>query len=1104
MSMQNRTHTTLRIVVMIISSIALVELLVHLIFQLSNAEAWISETTRIIIDVVSLTSASSFAVFYWVFKPFKLAEQQALLNSALQAAVKEANEERARTASILAAIGDAISIQDTDFKVLYQNTAHKNIIGEHVGECCYRAYEKQEQRCDGCGLAMSFKDGGVHTVERSAPTDHGMIQVEITSSPVRDSSGKIIAGVEVVRDITERKRVERELKSREAQLAESQRIAHIGSWERNIRTDEVQWSDEIYRLFGFDPQTKPNSQSVLDVIHPDDRERFSTAAREAVSAGTPYSVDFRIRRANGTEAVIHSRGEVIRDASGNPAFLRGTAQEITERKQWEQALKNQWHLAEAAIQNSAVATFVLDAEHRVVVWNKACEVLTGHPAASIIGTTDQWRPFYKQNRSTLADIIIDENFKDLPDLYPEYSRSELAPGGLHAEGWFYNLNGKDRYIIFDASPILDTRGKLLLSIETLQDITERKLAEDLIKESEKRYHSLFDNAHVMIQSVSPDGHFLFVNPAWRKALGYSQEDLLTLTLLDVLDESCKPRCQDLFKRVMSGESVAFFEVKFVAKNGKAVDIEGNASASVVDGKVISTQSILRDVTERNKLEQQVFLAKQDWEETFNTITDMVTVHDKDYTIIRANKAAEKILGLPLLDISKVKCFNYYHGSACPPNGCPSCQSLITGKPSTSEMYEPHLKKFIEIRAIPRLDKNGEIEGLIHVVRDISERKKLEEQLFQAQKMEAVGQLAGGVAHDFNNILTAILGDVYILGMKLGAQSPLTQYVDDIRTSSEKAAALTQSLLAFSRKQVINPKPMDLNATVKKIQKLVARIVSEDISLKIVQAVTELTVMADSGQLEQVMVNLITNARDSMPQGGTLTIATTLKQIDDAYIAKYGFGKVGTYALLSVADTGTGMDEKTRERIFEPFFTTKEVGKGTGLGLSIVYGIIKQHNGFIDCFSAPGAGTAFNIYLPLVDETHKAEDRIGTTVPDRGKEYILLAEDDARVRKTTKAIIEEFGYRVIEAMDGEDAVRKFNENRDAIQLLVMDVIMPGKNGKEAYEEIKAIKPKVKVLFLSGYSNDIIHKKGILDESLNFLSKPASPVALLSKIREVLDQ
>ena len=504
-----------------------------------------------------------------------------------------------------------------------------------------------------------------------------------------------------------------------------------------------------------------------------------------------------------------------------------------------------------------------------------------------------------------------------------------------------------------------------------------------------------------------------------------------------------------------------------------------------------------------KYRDQIEQAKQDWEDAFNTITDMVTIHDKDFNIIRANKAAEKILGLPFLEAPRVKCFEYYHGAGCPPEGCPSCQCLDTGTPVTVETYEPHLKMFLEIKAIPRLDSSNRIVGLIHVVRDITENKKLEQQLRQAQKMEAVGQLAGGIAHDFNNILTAILGDTYLLLMKMDGDDPLKSYIEDIRGSADKAANLTQSLLTFSRKQIMDPKPIVLNKIIKKIHKLMSRVVGEDIELITNLEGPDLTVMADGVQLEQVLINLINNARDAMPEGGVLTIGTEFISLGKDFLRAHGFGSPGDYVLLSVADTGSGMDANTLEKIFEPFFTTKEVGKGTGLGLSIVYGIIKQHNGYITCYSEPNRGTNFRIYLPVIGPG-ASETQVMPTLPVQGGETILVAEDETKVRKITKRALEEFGYGVIEAIDGDDAVDKFEKNKDKIQLVLMDVIMPKKNGKEAFEEISRTNPNVKVLFTSGYDNAIIHKKGILDKNFNFIQKPVSPDKLLAKIREILDK
>jgi len=385
-----------------------------------------------------------------------------------------------------------------------------------------------------------------------------------------------------------------------------------------------------------------------------------------------------------------------------------------------------------------------------------------------------------------------------------------------------------------------------------------------------------------------------------------------------------------------------------------------------------------------------------------------------------------------------------------------------------------------------------------------EKRLLEEKLAHAHKMEAIGQFAGGIAHDFNNRLAAIMNYGHVLKMKMTMDDPLRVYVEQMLASSERAADLTQSLLAFGRKQIITTRPEDLNNVIRTVEKLLQRIIGEDIEIKSYLVDKVLTVMADRGQIEQVFMNLIKNARDAMPEGGFLTISTEPVEFDDEYIRTHGFGRPGMYALVSVTDTGAGIDEKIRQRIFEPFFTTKGVGKGTGLGLSIVYGIIEQHNGYISCYSESGKGTTFKIYLPL---TETSVEEMKPTAPIslmRGTETVLLAEDNLDVREITKEVLEDAGYKVIAAVDGEDAIVKFMDNKDKIELLLLDAVMPKKRGKEVYEEIKKIRPDIKALFSSGFAPDIVNKNGLLEEGLNFISKPASPIELLKKVREVLDK
>ncbi|OPY66010.1 MAG: Blue-light-activated protein [Syntrophorhabdaceae bacterium PtaU1.Bin034] len=405
----------------------------------------------------------------------------------------------------------------------------------------------------------------------------------------------------------------------------------------------------------------------------------------------------------------------------------------------------------------------------------------------------------------------------------------------------------------------------------------------------------------------------------------------------------------------------------------------------------------------------------------------------------------------------------------------------------------------------------ETEGFVCILHDISARKEreaalraAEAQLRHAQKMEAIGVLAGGVAHDFNNILTALIGYCNLLQMKMEKEDPLRQYVSQMLASTDKAIRLTQSLLTFSRKQPIHLKPNKMNEIVIDAEKLLKRLLSEDIELRTVLRPGDITIMADSTQVEQILMNLATNARDAMKERRMLTIKTELADIDGEFIKIHGYGRPGRYALLSVTDTGEGMNEETKEHIFEPFFTTKEAGKGTGLGLSTVYGIVKQHEGYITVESEPGVGTEFRVYFPAVD-VEKEEARPSDQDIRGGKETILVAEDDREIRGLIEEILRIYGYGVIAAADGEEAIRKFAEHKETIKLVIVDAIMPKKNGKQVYAEISRLSPTVKTLFVSGYERDDVFEEDIQveDTRIDFLAKPIMPDDLLEKIRTLLD-
>jgi len=398
---------------------------------------------------------------------------------------------------------------------------------------------------------------------------------------------------------------------------------------------------------------------------------------------------------------------------------------------------------------------------------------------------------------------------------------------------------------------------------------------------------------------------------------------------------------------------------------------------------------------------------------------------------------------------------------------------------------------------------GRVDYYETFVRDVTDQRRLQQQVLQSQKMEAVGRLAGGVAHDFNNLLTVITSYSDLLLEDLAPGDAKRDDLEQVRKAADGAAALTRQLLAFSRQQVVEPRVVSLNTVVEGLQKILRRVIGEDIEVTITLAPDLGSVRADVGQLEQVLMNLVVNARDAMPTGGRLTVETANVEHDPEYARDREAAAVRRFAMLAVTDTGCGMDEATKARIFEPFFTTKETGKGTGLGLATVYGIVKQAGGFIWVYSEPGQGTSFKVYLPAVDATAERTTAAATTPAPRGTETVLLVEDAAAVRAVTKQVLERQGYTVLEAPDGEAALRLAQRHRGVVHLLLTDVVMPRLNGRELAERLVRLRPDVKVLYASGYTDDSVVRHGILESGTAYLQKPFSPESLARKVRDVLD-
>jgi PAS domain S-box-containing protein len=639
----------------------------------------------------------------------------------------------------------------------------------------------------------------------------------------------------------------------------------------------------------------------------------------------------------------------------------------------------------------------------------------------------------------------------------------------------------------------------------------KQLVDEELEESSRFSQQIINSVAEGVIVLNRELRFQIWNPYMEQLSGFPASNICGKHLLSVFPDFGKLGIVERYQATLAGRkpTTSDFPYTFPGTGRSGWISEMNAPLRNTKNEIVGVIVTVRDITEREQAAEVLQEVTQRLR--LATAAGHLGIWDRD---IRTDELVWDERMYEIYGIAKdsfAGCFTAWQ-NRLHQDDVSGAVEAIRAAVSGEREYDTEFRivlpdgtiKNVKANGIVIRDADGNGIRMIGLNQDITDRKHIEEQLRQAQKMEAIGQLAGGIAHDFNNILTAIYGYCYLLQTKMNQDSPYLASVDQILAAAERAANLTKGLLAFSRKQTMNPALVDLNDLILMVGKLLTRIIGEDIHLKTAFSADPVTIFADSGQIEQVLMNLAANARDAMPTGGLLTIETDLQNLTQDFIAAHGFGTCGRYVVMSVSDTGEGMDVETCNKIFEPFFTTKEVGKGTGLGLSIVYGVIKQHHGYITVCSEPGRGTTFRIYLPIsTAEQADHEEPATFDYPRRGSETVLVAEDDASVRQITETILRKFGYEVVFANDGIDAVEKFKKNLETIALVVMDMVMPGKSGKEAYAEIKKLRPDVKVIFMSGYSPELLHNKKILDTTAEILVKPVPPLELARKVRAVLD-
>ncbi len=1053
----------------------------------------------------------------------------------LQSVEAQLRESRQMLRMVFDGMPDPIHMIDKNFNIILTNRTLlnlKEVSQEEIrGKHCYKIYQGREDKCDPCAADKTFHSGKITSLIKTLPLPDGSNKYfEVFAYPIKDEKGIVTHVIELTKDITDQIKLEKDLKKSRNEYLQLANSSPLGIISCDIQGKISFANPAILNILGSPSLEFTKKFNVL-TFPPLKKSGISEKIKQTLKTGKSYQFETNYTSQFGKDLVLRIHINPIYRTDGSIEGALGIVEDFTEYSRLQKEIQKSEKKFHKLFENSPAGIVLISKDFKILDINRRIESMTGRKKSDFVGKY-LWdvRAFLEPETGNATEAK-----KYFKKLFNEVSRHGKYP--FQSERIIRDKEGRRHYWQEYFFKIEINGDSIFVSLKN--DITEQKLAETALKKSETQFKEMYrlfrliaDNDPDMLWAKDLQGRFIFTNKAICKHLlgakdvnePIGKNDMFFANRLrkmhpeDPTWHNFGEACLDSDKITLEAQKPMQFE-EYGNVMGKFMFLDVHkAPLRDEQGNIIGTVGSARDVTEEKQLEKEKEAIQAEVKRLATVIEQAdvaIIITDTDGIIQYVNRAFELDTGFTQADAightprilkSGEHPKEFYEDLWTTITSGKTWHNTIVNKKKDGTIYHEDAIIF------PLFDSENKITNYAGILRDITKEKELEKQVRQMQKMESIGVLTGGIAHDFNNLLTVINGYTDLGIAKYGHDARIRSILTAIQAAGNRAADLTSQLLAFSRKQIISPKIIDINETILRLQKMLQRIIEEHITLELFLAPDLPKIKADPVQIEQILMNLVVNARDAiheLPPDSTnekrIQIETNTEHLGPEYVAKHKGAKEGVYVSIAVSDTGIGIEESVVSKIFDPFFTTKEVGKGTGLGLSTVYGIIKQNNGNIYVYSEKGKGTTIKIYWPVSEDTQKEE--IEETEIDydqiRGTETVLLVEDDQFVREVGRDALEEFGYKVIAAANGVEALELIKKEKIQPELLITDLIMPTMSGKELAKQIKEIFPSIKIIYASGYTENLIVKNGVLEEGIHFIHKPYQISHFIKLVRQVLN-